>query len=92
MESEVLRLSVPGTYILRPALLTGKRKEKRIGEWLARQFMNALNLVLVGPLDKFRSIHPESVARCMVWLANSSYSGTIIRSVVIRKLATKYTV
>lgn len=90
MESEVLRIAIPGTYILRPALLAGKRKEKRIGEWLARQFMNVLNLVLVGPLDKFRSIHPEELARTMVWLANNPYSGTRIRSDVIRNLAVKY--
>jgi uncharacterized protein YbjT (DUF2867 family) len=90
MEEGVLATGISYTYLLRPALISGKRKEKRPGEWLARQLFKVLNLVLVGPLDKFRAIHPDSIARCMAWLANNTYEQAIVPSDQIRRLAAKY--
>jgi hypothetical protein len=52
--------------------------------------MKALNIVMVGPLDKFRSIYPEDIARCMVWLANNPFDKVIIPSDEIRRLSLKY--
>jgi len=90
MEASVLLQSIPKTYILRPSLIAGKRKEKRMGEWLARQVMKVLHIVLAGPLDKFRSIDPLTIAHCMIWLANNSFENKIIRSDEIRVLGKKY--
>lgn len=90
MEAAVQEQALPRTFILRPALIAGKRKEKRLGEWVGRQIMKLMNLVLVGPLDKFRSIYPEDIARCMIWLANNPFDRIIIRSDEIRRLAAKY--
>lgn len=90
MEAAVLEQALPRTFILRPALIAGKRKEKRMGEWVGRQLMKILNLVLVGPLDKFRSIYPEDIARCMIWLANNPFEKVIIPSDEIRRLSAKY--
>jgi uncharacterized protein YbjT (DUF2867 family) len=90
MEAEILRQNISRTFILRPALLTGKRKKKRPGEWIAGQLMKALNIVMVGPLDKFRSIYPEDIARCMVWLANNPFDKAIIPSDEIHRLSLKY--
>ncbi len=90
MEAAVLEQALPRTFILRPALIAGKRKEKRLGEWVGRQVMKLMNLVLVGPLDKFRSIYPEDIARCMIWLANNPFDRVIIPSDEIRRLSTKY--
>lgn len=90
MEESVMAIGIPSTYILQPSLLQGKRKERRIGEWIARQLMKAMNLVMVGPLDKFRAIEPETVAAAMVWLANNPHPGIRIRSDEIRVLGEKY--
>lgn len=90
MEDEVRLMGIERTFILRPSLLAGKRKEKRPAEWLAKQVMNLFNLVLVGPLDKFRPIDPDSIARCMLWLANNPYDQYLIHSDEIRRLALKY--
>ena len=90
MEEGVLAKGVPGTYILRPSLIAGKRKERRPGEWIAKQLMKVFNLVLVGPLDRFRSIDPESIARAMLWLAANTYDNSRIPSDEIRRLAGKY--
>jgi len=91
MEKDVRQQGVPRTFFLRPSLIAGKRQEKRLTEQVAGQFMKVLDLVLVGPLDKFRSIDPGSIARCMIWLANNPYDKTVIPSDTIRYLGGKYT-
>lgn len=90
MEEGVREQGIPRTHILRPSLIAGKRKERRPGEWLAKQIMSVFNLVLVGPLDRFRSIDPESIARAMLWLADNSWKEERITSDVIRRLGSKY--
>lgn len=90
MEEAVLAADVPKTHILRPSLLQGKRKERRLGEWIARQLMKVMNLVMVGPLDKYRAIEPETVAAAMVWLANHEFEKQIILSDEIRELGERY--
>lgn len=87
MEDAVLEAELPKTYILQPSLIGGKRKEKRIGELIFKQLMKLVNIVLVGPLDKFRSISPESIAKCMAWLAKNEYDEVRIESNKIRQIA-----
>lgn len=86
MEEAVIDISLPKTHILQPALIAGKREEKRWGEWAAKQLMKVLNLVMVGPLAKYRSIHPESIAKAMVWLANNSDERVRIASDEIKRI------
>lgn len=87
MEDAILALRLPKTHILQPSLIAGKRKEKRIGEWVFKQLMRFANLVLVGPLEKYRSIGPDTIAKSMVWLANHEYEEPRIKSDEIKKLA-----
>jgi uncharacterized protein YbjT (DUF2867 family) len=86
MEEAVLNLGIPRTYILQPSLIGGDREEKRLGEWIAKQVMKVFNLVLVGPLEKFKSIDPELIAGSMVWLANNNYGIVRIQSHEIKKI------
>ncbi len=86
MEEAVLRYGIERTYILQPSLIAGNRNEKRIGEWLFKQLMKAANFVLAGPLDKYKSIHPATIAQCMVWLANHPYNQVRIQSDEIRQI------
>lgn len=87
MEEAVLGLGLTRTYILQPSLIGGKRKEKRVGEWLAKQVMKGLNPILVGPLKKYRSIHPGTIAKAMVWLANNTFESPKVSSDKIRAIA-----
>ncbi len=87
MEDAVLQLQIPKTHILQPSLIGGKREEKRIGEWIFKQLMRVANLVMAGPLKKYKSIHPNDIAKAMVWLANSEYGQVTIPSDVIHSLA-----
>lgn len=87
MEDVVIRLQIPKTHILQPSLIGGKREEKRIGEWLFKQLMKVANLVLAGPLKKYKSIHPNDIAKAMVWLANNKYERVKIPSDLIQKIS-----
>ncbi len=86
MEEAVIKLGLPKTHILQPSLIAGKRKEKRAGEWVAKQLMKVLNLVMVGPLRKYRSIHPKTIAKAMVWLANNSNDRLRVASDEIKRI------
>lgn len=87
MEEAVLQQQIKNTYILQPSLIGGKREEKRLGEWLFKQLMKIGNLLLVGGLKKYRSIEPDSIAQCMLWVANNDYPNGKIESDKIKVLA-----
>ncbi|WP_297707571.1 NAD(P)H-binding protein [uncultured Eudoraea sp.] len=86
MENVVVSMGIPKTHILQPSLIAGYREEKRPGEWLAKKAFIVFNNILTGPFRKYRSIHPQTIARCMVWLANNPYERVKIPSDEIVKL------
>ncbi|MBD0779405.1 NAD(P)H-binding protein [Maribacter sp. ANRC-HE7] len=87
MEEAVLEAHIPRTYILQPSLIGGKREERRLGEWVFKQLMKVANLVMAGPLKKYKTIHPETIAKAMVWLANNDFDGNRIPSDAIQEIA-----
>ncbi|MBQ4805211.1 NAD(P)H-binding protein [Aquimarina sp. MMG015] len=89
MEEAILAFEIPKTHILQPSLISGKRNEKRAGEYFFKQFMKILNPLLFGPLKKYRSIHPTTIASAMIWLANNSSEKKRIVSNEIQTIHTK---
>lgn len=89
MENQVLQQKVKHTYILRPSLISGKRKEKRTFEFLWKQIMKVANLFMMGSLKKFRSISAENIAKAMIVLANAPQDERIIESHEINKIGSK---
>lgn len=89
MEDAVIKSNLSKVHILRPSLISGKRKEWRPAEWLAKQTMRALNIVMAGPLERYRPIPPERIVKSMVWLANNEYKNVLIESDEIIKIASK---
>ena len=75
MEQGVLQQDIPFTYIVQPALISGEREEQRTGEWLFKQLFRGLDYLMVGPLKKYRSIHPEQIAKAMICLADKKKKG-----------------
>ncbi|MDO1502044.1 nucleoside-diphosphate sugar epimerase [Winogradskyella maritima] len=71
MERDVLAQNIENTYVLQPSLIGGKRDEKRTGEYIGKLFMSIINPLLFGPLKKYQSIKPETIANAMLFLANS---------------------
>jgi hypothetical protein len=44
---------------------------------------------LIGPLKKYRSIHPETIARAMIIVSNKVYERSMIESDEIKEIAAK---
>ena len=87
MENAVLNLHIKNTYILQPSLIGGNRLEKRFGEQFFKQVMKLLHFVLVGPLEKYKTIEPITIAKAMVWIANNDFNKNRIESDELKKLA-----
>lgn len=87
MEEEVLAQQITNTYILRPALITGDRSEKRAGEKFAIYLFKVLDWFMIGPLKKYQSISAKQIATAMLNLSKSTYNQSVIDSATIKKLA-----
>lgn len=88
MEQEVQKTHTGHTYFVQPALISGDREENRTGEWLFKQLFKGLNFLLVGPLKKYRSIHPEQIAKAMICLGNSDLKPGTYENDLLIDLAT----
>ncbi len=86
MEEAVLAEQITNTYLLQPSLIGGNRDEKRLGEKLAKIAMTVFNPFLMGSLAKYKSIEPETIAKCMVFLDNNSYPASRIVSDEIKQI------
>ncbi|WP_445957629.1 NAD(P)H-binding protein [Yeosuana sp.] len=87
MEEDVFRRKIKKLYILQPSLIGGTRTEKRTGEKLAKVFMKILTPLFLGPLKKYRTIHPQTIVNAMLWLANNKYESGRIPSNEIQKIS-----
>jgi len=87
METAVLLQNIKKTHILRPSLIGGDRNEFRFGEKIAKVVMGLLNPLLVGDLQKYKMIHPEKIANCMITLANSENKQVIFSSDEIENIS-----
>ncbi|MET0785307.1 MAG: NAD(P)H-binding protein [Paenisporosarcina sp.] len=71
MEKQLIDLKLKKLSIFRPSLLTGDRKEFRIGERVGESIMQIVNPLLIGSLKKYRSIASQQVAFAMMQKALS---------------------
>lgn len=83
MERDVLQNEIPNTYILQPSLIGGTREEKRIGERFAQMMMGVFGFLVP---KKYKMIHPESIAKAMLWLSKNDFSENKISSEKIKEL------
>lgn len=90
MEAAVLDLKIRNTYILQPSLISGEREERRIGEQFMKFLMSLLKPLLhFGDLKRYRPIHPQTIANCMVWVVNNDYKSGRIKSKTIQEIGGK---
>ena len=74
-ENSLKRLPFNSLSIFQPSLLNGKRKETRKGEQIAETVMDLLSFLLLGPLEKYRAIGANNVARAMVYESKKNNPG-----------------
>lgn len=70
MEEAVLAVKLRNTYILRPSLILGDRKEERMAENLAGSFFKITEPLLIGPLKKYAPNKATDIAKAMLAVAN----------------------
>ncbi len=68
IESDIIKIGIKNTYIFRPSLLLGARKENRVGEKIAQVIMPLFSFLLP---KKYRPINAESVAKSMINLSKT---------------------
>lgn len=73
MEQSVLEMEIPYTYLLRPSLIMGRRKESRTGESLGKILALFIGPLLIGPLKKYKAIRSETIADAMINLCNGKF-------------------
>jgi uncharacterized protein YbjT (DUF2867 family) len=87
MEAEVLSQQILNTYILQPSLISGKREEFRLGEYVFKTLMGLFKpMFRIGDLKRYQPIAPKTIATCMVWLTNNLYASGRITSNKIQEL------
>lgn len=88
VERDIESLSIERTFIFRPSLLLGKRKENRLLEKVSSVVMNIINYFLIGKLKDYKSIKAADVARSMMHVCLSDMTGThIFKTAKIKELA-----
>ncbi|RFM26792.1 NAD(P)H-binding protein [Deminuibacter soli] len=70
LETAILALPFLHTHILRPGVLEGARKQKRMGELTFLKAMRFFNGI--GMFKKFRPVHVRKLARVMIGIAGNS--------------------
>lgn len=78
MEEALKSLDFGALHLFRPSLLTGMRKEFRLGERFAQSVMRIFSFLLIGPVKKYKPIDAMVVAYAMVFKAKSGSKGTFI--------------
>ena len=68
IENDIINIGIKNTFIFRPSLLMGNRKENRIGEKIAQVIMPIFSFLLP---KKYRPISAESVAKSMINLSKT---------------------
>lgn len=86
MEEEVFKILPETSISVRPSLLLGNRKEKRLGERMAIWLNKFLGFLIPA---KYKGISGESVAKAMVFLANNQKTSRVFESKSLKDLAKK---
>ena len=75
VENEIIKLGFKSTKFFRPGHLQGKGPTEKWDTSLADFFSKILDIFLVGPLSKFKSIEGDIVAKAMVFETKKSKPG-----------------
>lgn len=90
MEENILNFPFQKTIIVRPSILLGERKEKRITEIVGKTVMKVIQPVFTGKFRKYRPIHGRDVARAMISLLYKETDKILFESDELMKIAKEY--
>lgn len=75
IEEAIGQLQFDCFHILQPSLIIGERKDTRLGEGIAQKLSPVYDMLMFGPLSKYKSIKAEQIAKAMVEYAKSDGKG-----------------
>lgn len=75
MEDQLQQIGYPSLSIFRPSLITGDRKEPRVGERIALSLSGLLSFFLIGPLKKYKPVTALAIAQSMLEAAQTNTPG-----------------
>lgn len=75
IEEAVQSAGLNTVHIMRPSVLLGDRKEKRLGETISKKVMSALSFLVPA---KYKAIHGRTVAKAMANLVKENKKGYYI--------------
>jgi uncharacterized protein YbjT (DUF2867 family) len=78
VERAVEAVGLQTVHIFRPSMLLGNRKEFRLGEKIAKAFMQLFSFAFVGAAKKYKGIEAITVAKAMVAAAKQNNTGVYI--------------
>ena len=78
LEQQIVKLGFQAVHIFRPSLLLGERNEFRLGERVMQAIAPLLNLLMVGPLRRYRAIKASAVGKAMVVAAREESNGVFV--------------
>lgn len=78
MQDQLKNIGFNTTHIFQPSLLTGLRKEFRLGERIAQVVTKVFRPLMFGPLSKYKPIEGMVVAFAMHQKASLEYNGFYI--------------
>ncbi len=65
-ERDILALGFDHTYIFRPSMILGDRKEKRPLEVVMKGIWGVINPLFIGKMNKYKGMKAQNIARAMV--------------------------
>lgn len=77
-ENDLKKIGFDGLHLIRPSLLLGSRNELRPAELITQYIMRPFNILMVGPLLKYKAIEGIHVAKAMIKIAACNKYGTHI--------------
>jgi uncharacterized protein YbjT (DUF2867 family) len=87
LEEAIQKLNFNSAYIFQPSFLKGFRKEFRLGEKIALILLPFFEIMMLGPLKKYKSIDAMVVANAMYLKAQSGNAGLeVLRSDQIQQI------
>lgn len=75
VEDTVNEIGLNSTHIMRPSLLLGDRKEKRMGEGISKKIMPIFSFLIPS---KYKPIHGKDVAKAMVSASKYEKEGAFV--------------
>ena len=79
-EEELKKLNFLKLSIMRPSILLGARKEKRVGEKIGIFAMKTLSPLFLGKMKKYKPVKAKNVAKTMLNVIQNDYQKTIFES------------